>query len=407
MSEPTSTLARPPASPAASPPRPSRTWDWNEQQAEAIGSTVRWGRARGGPQVRRIFGWAGTGKTSLAEEVATQVADGDKDARVLYAAFTGKAALVLRGKGCRGASTIHSLIYKADKDAPPGQPAFKLNRDSDVRGAKLVVIDEVSMVDHDLGEDLLSFGTKVLVLGDPFQLPPVKGSGYFTNARPDVMLTDVRRQAEGNPIVRLATDVREGRPLLPGSYGETRVIYRSEVVRRDVLAADAVIVGMNRTRHRMNRDIRGLRGFTAATPVIGDRLVCLRNNRERGLLNGSLWDVAEVKGGGDGTVQLSVRSVDDPAMDKPVDVEVPVEFFRGDDAAVKRLDPLFRRKFDEFDFGAALTCHKTQGSQYSAVTVFDEGDVFREDAARWKYTALTRAAERLTWVLPDPQRSRR
>ena len=65
------------------------------------------------------------------------------------------------------------------------------------------MIDECSMVDAELARDLLSFGKPILVLGDPFQLPPVKGGGYFTESPPDVMLTEIHRQAEDNPIIRL------------------------------------------------------------------------------------------------------------------------------------------------------------------------------------------------------------
>ena len=68
------------------------------------------------------------------------------------------------------------------------------------------------MVDEELGRDLLSFGKKVLVLGDPAQLPPVKGGGFFTEAEPDVMLTEVHRQAADNPIIRLSmTCAKAGR----------------------------------------------------------------------------------------------------------------------------------------------------------------------------------------------------
>ena len=68
------------------------------------------------------------------------------------------------------------------------------------------MIDECSMVDAELGRDLLSFGKPILVLGDPAQLPPVKGGGFFTEAEPDVMLTQIHRQAEDNPIIRLSQD---------------------------------------------------------------------------------------------------------------------------------------------------------------------------------------------------------
>lgn len=87
----------------------------------------------------------------------------------------------MRAKGCKDASTIHSLIYRAT-DTDTEEPSFILNNDSQVTSAKLIVIDECSMVDEDLGRDLLSFGKKVLVLGDPAQLPPIR-EGVFHKLR--------------------------------------------------------------------------------------------------------------------------------------------------------------------------------------------------------------------------------
>jgi len=122
--------------------------------------------ADGEPQVFRLFGYAGVGKTTLARHIA-EGAQGE----AVFAAFTGKAALVLRSKGCVGASTIHALIYRASEGAE-GAPTFTLNHDGPASKAGLIVIDECSMVDAELGRDLLSFGKPILVLGDPAQLPP-------------------------------------------------------------------------------------------------------------------------------------------------------------------------------------------------------------------------------------------
>lgn len=57
-----------------------------------------------------------------------------------------------------------------------------------------------------------------------------------------------------------------------------------------------------------------------------------------------------------------------------------------------------KKRFDDFDFGYALTVHKAQGSQWNEVVLFDESFAFKETRQRWLYTAITRAAERLTVV---------
>jgi len=129
---------------------------------------------------------------------------------VLFAAFTGKAACVMRSKGCHSASTIHSLIYKA-RETGEEMPSFELWDDAPASKAKLIIIDECSMVDGELARDLLSFDVPLLVLGDPAQLPPIQGGGFFTDAKPDAMLTEVHRQAQGQSD-RAAVDGHPGRP---------------------------------------------------------------------------------------------------------------------------------------------------------------------------------------------------
>ncbi len=195
------------------PPRPPRPAPrWSPEQAAALDKVGLWLK-RGDQPVFRLFGYAGVGKTTLARHVAEHASG-----KALFAAFTGKAALVLRSKGCYGASTIHSLIYNADEDKN-GAPRFTLNKDGMASRASLIVIDECSMVDEELGRDLLSFGKPILVLGDPAQLPPVKGGGFFTEAEPDVMLTEIHRQAADNPIIRLSQIIRTGGEV---DYGGVR-----------------------------------------------------------------------------------------------------------------------------------------------------------------------------------------
>jgi exodeoxyribonuclease V len=375
---------------------------WSPQQEAAMAAVEAWYRAENAPQVFRLFGYAGTGKTTLAIAIAERVREiagepEDENKAVKFAAFTGKAALVMRSKGCRGASTIHSLIYRTDEETG-GSPTFILNQDSPVADAKLVIIDECSMVGGELAADLLSFEVKVLVLGDPAQLPPVQDAGYFTNAKPDAMLTEVHRQAEGNPIIRLSMDIRNGIRLTHGDHGACRIVpWKKDAIElSDILAADQLLVGKNLTRTNMNARVRTLKKLTRETPVVGERLVCLRNNRTKHLFNGGLWNVAKLQKFNPEAVRMVISPHDAGDMARDVLVKVRPQFFNGTEASLTWEQ---KKEFDEFTFGYALTVHKSQGSQWNNVILFDESYAFRDDSARWLYTGVTRAAERLTVVM--------
>jgi AAA domain len=128
---------------------------WSPQQAGALMSVDVWhkecmrqigmGMTLSKP-IFRVFGYAGTGKTTLARHFATGI-----DGRTVYAAYTGKAAMVMKKSGCAGARTIHSLIYDVDQDKTTGALQFKWNAGSDAADAALIVIDECSMVDAGQG----------------------------------------------------------------------------------------------------------------------------------------------------------------------------------------------------------------------------------------------------------------
>lgn len=372
---------------------------FSPQQDDALKSVSRWLRD-GRTPLFRLFGYAGTGKTTLARHFAEDVGG-----EVQFAAFTGKAAQVLRSKGAANARTIHSLIYRpkgeeAVEDEATGKtsmtPTFTLNRQSPIAKAKLIIVDECSMVDEQLGRDLMSFGTPILVLGDPGQLPPISGGGFFTDHEPDHLLTEIHRQARDNPIIRLAMDVREGREFMIGDYGTTQVISKSDVTQDLVLDADQVLVGTNRTRRRYNQRLRELKGFTADIPQAGDKLVCLRNDPAKGLLNGSLWKVMTssketIKPG----INLLIAPEDDEPGRSVSKIKLLKQQFEDPDTEIPWQT---KKRYDDFDFGYALTVHKAQGSQWNNVVLFDESYAFKDMRQRWLYTAVTRAAERLTVV---------
>lgn len=369
---------------------------WAPQQSAALDAVRAWLANPAGRPVFRLFGYAGTGKTTLARHLAD-----NESGRVCFAAFTGKAAKVMRDKGCRGASTIHSLIYDAERDETTGIFRYHLKRDqdADINRAALVIVDECSMVGEKLGADLLSFKKPVLVLGDPAQLPAIDGGGYFTETAPDFMLDEVHRQAAESPIIRIATDIREARfDRQPAEFDGARILRKGDMNSEIVLAADKVLIGTNRTRFSYNRRLRELLGFSGDRPNVGETLICLRNDHSLGLLNGAIWDVAKVKRDrktdAGRVFAFDLRDTDNP--DRHVPARVYEHFFRGDAAS---LDWQAKRGTQEFDYGYAITVHKSQGSQWDSVCVFDEGGVFGPDRNRWLYTAVTRAAERLTLAI--------
>ena len=240
-----------------------------------------------------------------------------------FAAFTGKAAHVMRQKGCTDASTIHALIYRPASSEGEDEPMFTLRHDAPASKADLIIIDECSMVDEELGRDLLSFGKPVLVLGDPAQLPPVKGGGFFTDAEPDFMLTEIHRQAADNPIIRLSMAIREGEAFDEQS-DECRLVSKQEITTEEIMEADQILVGANRTRKRYNERLRELHGHTDPSPEAGEKLVCLRNNKKKGLLNGGMWSVDRRMSPRGARVRFSVRPEEGG---KAVKVSVPRAFF--------------------------------------------------------------------------------
>lgn len=366
-----------------------------------------------------LHGGAGTGKTTIAS-ILQEMHNGP----IYPMAYTGKASEVLRSKGFHNAKTIHSTIYLplSDRNAEAEEieqhlktidpesaeakklrrrlaelysPEFAKNPVNPFLPNSLIVLDECSMVDESLGMDLLSYNVPILILGDPYQLPPIGGAGYF-NRKPDFLLTQIHRQAAESPIIRLATMAREGKAISRGDYESSKVIYKREVTKELALGVDQIICGTNKAREGLNKDNREFRGFAGRYPQNGERVICLRNNKKTGVLNGQQFTLA-TDCYDDVEYDTIMRFQTDDGVERKVHracFERPKDLVSWD----------YRRRAmaDEFDYAYAITCHKSQGSEWPSVLIW--ADMFRwadarEDYKKWLYTALTRASDRVVLAL--------
>jgi exodeoxyribonuclease-5 len=400
---------------------PHDTSHLSDHQIEALKTIADWFNSGKG-QIFRLFGCAGVGKTTLAKSVAPELRLTDD--RYMFAAYTGKAVHVLRGKGCLPASTLHSLLYlpagnQAEKDLErakarleklqPGTPehkecrstikeleiaakqlGWKLNPESPLAELDLLICDEVSMVDAEMATDILSFSVRVLVLGDTEQLPPVGGTaGYFTAVKPDFELTEVHRQAAESPVLRLATRIRTSTDR---SFGLTAADYVAPPRMADALGYDQVLCGTNRSRWTFIEGARRALGYPVGMPVAGDKVICLKNNRDLGIFNGQQFVVLACAEEADGVLALSLRGDDDR--------EYAVLSFHGGFLGLAGEKALgfkgFSGRIGAFTFAWAITVHRSQGSEWSRVLVWDESRAFTRDSLdggrRWLYTGVTRAS---------------
>jgi exodeoxyribonuclease-5 len=331
------------------------------------------------------------------------------------ATFTGKAASVLRKKGNGEAQTIHSLIYRPpedDEDVPPAPGAdlkFSLAWDGAASEVDLIALDECSMVDEQMGADVLSFGKKVLVMGDPGQLPPVRGTGFFFDRKPDVFLEEVHRQALDSPILRLATLARLGEQLPIGGELDARggacVLQLTRETQHHVYREDTqVLCGKHSVRKAYTARIRARRGFGGRLPLPGEPLMCKKNNRERMIFNGMQGVLLgeprpyERVAGDDATlsvlIKLDVQMEDHkhPMTDVLVHPHLFWSHF------VDAEQPRMKKNIEWFDWAYLTTVHAAQGSEWPDVTVVDDSGVFGDDRHRHRYTAITRASDRLTFL---------
>lgn len=376
------------------------------QQLEALARLKEWWKLRlAGKSTRPFFGlygYAGTGKTTMAKFFLDEL--GLAPHEVGFVTFTGKASRVVTERTGFNSNTIHSQIYKL-VDTPKGR-AWVLNNDSPIQNLKVVVADEVSQIGEQMLKDLLSFNVPLILLGDPFQLPPISDKDVINSTPPDYFLTEIHRQALENPIIFWSQEIRNGRDVPYGNHGTVRKLPRTDLPVEEFLRADQILTGTNNTRMFLNRWFRQQKGYASPLPINGDKLICLKNQRKLGLLNGLMATATAdaIETGNPHVVKLNMFIEDtEVVLEDQIAVRDHFQSVLDPGGNIVVLDregfpphftPFERGRTSQFTFAYAITVHKAQGSQFKNVVMVDEWQ--REDRARWLYTAITRAVDEIT-----------
>lgn len=339
-----------------------------------------------------------------------------------YCAYTGKACQVLQKKGNYPVKTIHKLLWEFS----PKKDGGFYKRKKETLSHKIVIIDEASMIDAELLKELSSHKeTHFIFLGDPGQLPPImkdKGqTGYDLLQSPHIFLDEVMRQASESEIIQLSMKIRNGEPLELYKGKEVQVISKDEVTTGHLLWADQILCATNLVRMDLNNQVRQLKGF-GTEPEDGDKIICLRN----------YWK--NLSSTGQPLVNGVIGTLRDPFVTEynlpftPIHfnmLQADFELDEGEESdnfysnlsidykeiktGEKTLnfeeEQVMKRKHHEdlipmeFAYGYAITCHKSQGSEWDNVLVFEENFPYsKEEHKRWLYTACTRAAKKLVVV---------
>lgn len=392
-----------------------------------------------------VGGYAGTGKSTLLGVFAAE----NVHLRIAFATFTGRAKSVLQQKlaaagvqttsrqkrpeGYKGrdekglfitpntpemkmsfCGTLHKLLYVPMIDAREQILGWNERERLD-RRYDLIVVDEASMVGDDMLHDLKRHGVPILAVGDHGQLPPVMSAGTLM-ANPDLRLVKIHRQAKDNPIILFARHVRKTGELASKYADGYRIEFESRnnidaVLRNAYQNVDspmdvAILCWTNKARIRLNRAARVALGHTGS-PRKGEIVICLKNMHGTEIYNGMRGVLAvDTRVWGDWRMDAVIGFPDEGIAPRAIMCNA-AQFNR--DRVFSSTEELEERgihvdKMSDagsfVDFEYALTVHRSQGSQMKHVIFYVEPGAERDEVF-WKkfaYTAVTRAAEKLTIV---------
>ena len=364
-----------------------------------------------------ITGGPGTGKTTILNGILSLL--GQMQLRCLLAAPTGRAAKRLTEVTGEDASTIHRLL-EAGIDQNTGKMLFVRDEDNPLK-CDAVIVDEMSMVDVELLHALLQAvpqGKRVILVGDPDQLPPV-GPGFpfsdmlRSGELPTVRLTEIFRQAQQSLIVMNAHRVNRGEmPDLKNVKSDFFFMRR-----QNEEGVCSLIRDLCTTRLPNNMGIPSDQIQVLSPTRKGSVGTMNLNKLLQAALNPAAPDKKERQFGEfifrEGDRVMQIRNNYDIMWKKVDGSAVGTGIFNGDVGTIREIDlgtETMTIRFDdreaEYDFtqlnelepAYAMTVHKSQGSEYRAVilTAWNGSPYLLSRSIL--YTAITRARELLIIV---------
>lgn len=377
----------------------------SSDQVNAVTRAGEWFRSRDARPFK-VFGPAGSGKTTTARFIIEALGTNTQ-----ALAPTNRAARILRSRGVNGAKTIHSVLFQPtpwcmtrslpvdarciqeQEQHQHGVRFFK--RHDPPEGIQCFTIDEASMVGRRIGDDVELFGIKTIVIGDPYQLPPIGDEPAYTSDLPGVDLDTSHRFDSLSDIGKLANTIR----LSSGLAGWKKLI--PYVPFESVDQYDLLLAWRNETRWQIITTLRSLRGRSLEQPQIGDRLISVANTYEAGVLNADELTVI-----GEITPATHMGAFNVPTREAGV-VQAWKAGFRdleGEQWSASQS----RRKGTNIcalTWSECMTVHKAQGGEWENVLVVD--DLSKMDWAfrstpgglnTWAYTAVTRASKLVDFI---------
>lgn len=391
---------------------------FTDEQERIIQHAIHWFKYSS-EQTFELLGEAGTGKSLVIYEIIRRL--GLKQDQYLPMAYTGQAAIVMRLKGFPHARSIHSWLYEFQEiekqynnqiimnhqfNVPETNMVFGLAKPNKIAPqVSLFVIDEGYLVSKPMRKDIESFGRKILVGGDTGQLPPVAGEPAYFGGYGVHRLTQVMRQAEGNPIVFLAHRARNGLPIHCGLYGNNVLVIEDKDLTNDMLSSlDTIICGTNATREFMNKYIReNIKGIYATMPIFGDRVICRNNNwfitRDNiSLANGLVGTVVNMPDLSSFTGDaLNIDFI--PDLANTVFDQIPIDYKYLLAPYAERMEMKNRgyKMGEKFEYAYALTAYLAQGAEYQK-GIYVEEFLRPQIQNQLNYTGITRFREALLYV---------